>query len=77
MSRLQHERIDLFHGLHVKNESHKLPGHEQRMSAHERRIQGAIGPVTVRERGSRNQPCRCSVCEDYRRTRTRGPHYLG
>lgn len=40
MKRRQSQRIDQYHGKKVANESHELPGHEERMKAHEDRIKG-------------------------------------
>jgi len=31
MSKLSDERIDLYHGQHIRNQSNSLPGHEKRM----------------------------------------------
>ena len=38
----QSERIDTYHGKVVANESKNLPGHEERLKAHEARIKKAM-----------------------------------
>lgn len=39
MKTRQSQRIDQYHGVKISNESSKLPGHEERMKEHEKRIQ--------------------------------------
>lgn len=74
-SKLLNERVDLFHGFCVHNESLKLPGHENRMAGHERRIHKAIGPIEIKVRGRGfGEHCQCPICKQYRVMRTAGSH---
>ena len=75
MGRLQEQRIDLFAGAHIHNESNRIFGHEARMNAHKRRIHQAIGPVTIYRQSAKNELCKCPICKNYRATKTKGPEH--
>ena len=75
MGRLQEQRIDLFAGAHIHNESNRIFGHEARMSARKRRIHEAIGPVTIYRQRSENKLCKCPICKNYRAAKTKGPEH--
>ena len=53
MRRLAKERIDISGGVHIRNESHKLPGHGQRMREHEQKVH--------KEYFARKN-CSCGIC---------------
>jgi hypothetical protein len=53
------ERIDLYRGIRVANESSKLPGHKKRMLEHFKRVHRESGPIYDNVAHRR---CNCGIC---------------
>lgn len=51
-----------------------VPGHEDRMNAHEERIHKAMGPFQDFTRSNKKM-CNCSICRGYVKTKTVGPEH--
>ena len=61
-SKTAEDRLETFCGIHIANESNKLPGHKERMLAHFKRIHQAMKPFLFYD-GYDIKACNCGICK--------------